>query len=165
MALPAIAAATVAQKATKVLDFPVIGVRRKVVKTTKRRITETDYSFQLRGWELAAGGAAAALIYYLYSGGAGNGTKDISKLNPLDPLGVTGPVGDWAWRLSPGGALQALFAGALTKPAPAKRKQSTPVIRTPGLLPVPPSAEFAGSSGAKDFWSGASQAWEDLWGP
>lgn len=150
MAFPAIAAAAASKggaAVTKLLDYPVIGIRRKEVKITKRRTVETDASIQLRGWELAVAGVAAALVYYAYNGGFGNGTKDISKLNPLDPLGVTGPVGDWAWRLSPGGAIQALISGSLTKPAPSpaekaaaekKIKESgSPWYPIPGLVPGP----------------------------
>lgn len=49
----------------RVLDFPVVGVRKKVVRQTKRRTIETDYSFQLRGWEVGilAIGAGMVLAY------------------------------------------------------------------------------------------------------
>jgi len=144
MPIPAIAAATAAQKGAatvgKIFDYPVIGIRRKVIRHTKTRTSETDYSLQLRGWELALGGAAAALVWYALNGGFGNGTKDLSKLNPLDPFGITGPVGAAAWAMSPGGALQALINGTQKAKAQAPfkgdiKKDGSPWYPIPGLIP------------------------------
>lgn len=127
--IAALTAAQAAGKLSKVLDFPVVGVRRHVVKTSKKRTVESDYSLQLRGWEVILGGIGAGLMYYLYRGGFGNGTTpvaptypgtvgpiDPATINPLDPFGITGPVGSVAWGLSPGGALQALVNAWSKKP-------------------------------------------------
>jgi len=135
MPLPAAIAgvklADAAGKATKVLDFPVVGIRRKVTRRTKTRTTETDYSIQLRGWEVFLGLMGAGVMYYMYRGGFGNGTTAVTpqypgtvgpvnpaQINPLDPFGITGPVGQFAWSLSPGGALQELMKVWGKKDAP-----------------------------------------------
>lgn len=80
--------AALAQKAEKVFEFPVIGAKYTVTRHTKKRDRTLETSFQLRGWELIAGGTAAFLLYYLYRGGAGNGTVSV----PLPDLLASGPL-------------------------------------------------------------------------